>query len=299
MKTLKGFFLLVRPFNVLICGLSVVCGSIICGKPFNRIIDLISFFFQPEGHLHSWEAVTCSAAFSASLVLAAGNALNDVCDLKCDIINSPRRPIPSGMVTPFSAAAFALFLAFLGLMLSLPLGIPGITVAVCAVLLLAAYDLKLKSIPVAGNLVVAVLGGLAFVYGGLAGGSVTRALLPVVFALMFHFGREILKDAADISGDVKAGLHTAATVWGKETACSLAAAILMALAVITVSPFTFGFFGIGYFLVIALGVWPVLLYASVSSVRDSSEKNLRRISGILKIDMPVGILAILAGFQGY
>ena len=299
MKILKGIFLLIRPVNVLICGLSVVCGSIICGNPFYRITDLISFFFQPALHFHSWEAVTCSAAFSASLVLAAGNVFNDICDRECDSINSPHRPIPSDMVTPFSAVVFALFLALFGLVLSLPLGIPGITVAVCAVLLLAAYDLKLKSMPVTGNLVVAVLGGLAFVYGGIAGGSIERSLLPAVFALMFHFGRELIKDAADVRGDETTGIHTAATVWGKETACRIAAAVLMVLAVVTVSPFTFGFFGIVYFLVIALGVWPVLLYASVSAVRDSSGKNLRRISELLKIDMPVGILAILAGFQGY
>ena len=298
MRTLKGFFLITRPVNVLICGLSVVCGGVICGKPFERFESFISYFFQSNLHFQSWELRTLSAAVSASMILAAGNVFNDICDRRCDSINSPHRPIPAGIITPFSAAIFALFLSLAGLSLSFKLGIPGIAVALCAITLLAAYDVKLKSIPLIGNITVAVLGGLAFIYGGIAGYSIKRAILPAIFAALFHLGRELVKDAADVRGDFSSGIHTAATAWGKETACMIAAAVLMVLTVITVSPFTFGYFGIVYFLVIALGVWPVLVYASISSLKNTSEKNLRRISQLLKIDMPAGIIAILVGFQG-
>lgn len=300
MRTLKGLIQLARPVNMLICGLSVVCGGILGGKPFDRLVDIISLFSpQMNANLQSWELRTLSGAVSASLILAAGNSFNDVRDLHCDKINTPHRPIPSGMVTPAGAAIFAMILALTGILLSLPLGIPGIAVALCAVTLLAAYDIKLKGVPLAGNITVAALGGLAFVYGGIAGNSITRALLPAAFAAFFHLGRELLKDAADVEGDLSSGLKTAATVWGKETSCLFASTVLIVLAVFTISPFTFGFFGVVYFLFIALGVWPVLLYASISSLRNSSEKNLRRISRLLKMDMPVGIIAILVGYQGF
>ena len=299
MRTLKGLIQLTRPVNMLICGLSVVCGGILGGKPLDRFWDIISFLFTHiNTNLQSWELRTLSGAVSASLILAAGNAFNDVMDLHCDKINIPHRPIPSGMVTPAKAVIFAVILALAGIILSLPLGIPGITVALCAVALLAAYDTKLKGVPLAGNITVAILGGLAFVYGGIAGNSIGRALLPAAFSAFFHLGRELLKDAADERGDLSSGLNTAATTWGKETACLFASTVLMILAVFTVSPFTFGFFGVSYFLVITVGVWPVLLYASVSPLRDSSEKNLRRISRLLKMDMPVGIIAIIVGYQG-
>jgi len=300
MKTLKGLLHLARPVNMLICGLSVVCGGILGGKPLERFGEIVSFFSStiPVG-IQSRELRILSAAVSAALILAAGNALNDVCDLSCDRINAPHRPIPSGIVSPAGAAAFAVILAFSGLLLSLPLGIHGITVALVAVSVLVAYDMKLKGIPLAGNIAVAGLGGLGFVYGGIAGDSAGRALTPALFAFFFHLGRELVKDAADVQGDYSTGIHTAATMWGKGTACRLAAAVLMVLAVISVSPFTFGFFGFAYFVIIALGVWPVLLYASVSSLRNPSERNLRRISGILKMDMPVGIVAILVGYQGW
>jgi len=300
MKTLKGLIRLARPINAFICGVSVFCGSILGGEPFDRIRDFISFFyFQMNANFQSWELRTLSGAVSASLILAAGNAFNDVRDLQSDRINTPHRPIPSGLITPFGATTFAVILALAGLILSFPLGIPGFTVAIGAIALLAVYSIKLKSVPLAGNVAVAFLGGLAFIYGGIAGYSIERAVLPATFALFFHLGRELLKDAADVKGDFSSGIKTAATEWEKEVACIFAATIFMILAIFTVSPFTFGFFGIGYFLVIVLGVWPVLIYASISSLRDSSEKNLRKISRLLKIDMPVGIIAILMGFQGY
>ncbi len=299
MGTLKGFILIARPVNMLICGLAVVCGSILVGKPFDMLGDFISFFFTHlDANFQSWEFRAINGAVSASLILAAGNAYNDVRDLCCDKVNAPHRPIPSGTLTPTGVTIFAVILALTGILLSLSLGIYGTAVALCAVVLLVIYNIKLKAVPLAGNITVAGLGGLAFVYGGIAGGSVNRALLPAVFAVLFHFGRELLKDAADINGDLSSGIKTAATVWGKETTCLYASIVLMVLAVITVSPFTFGFFGVFYFLVIAFGVWPVLLYASISSLRNSSEKNLRRISRLLKIDMPIGIIAILIGYQG-
>ncbi len=299
LRRAKGLIQLARPVNALICGLSVICGGILGGKPLDRFGEIFPLVFSPRDlTLQSWELRTLSAAVSAALILAAGNAFNDVRDMQCDTINAPYRPIPSGVVTTASATFFAMILAFTGLIFSLPLGIPGVAVAFCAVVILAAYDIKLKGIPLIGNIAVAGLGGLAFVYGGIAGSSVGRALLPGVFAVLFHLGRELIKDAADVQGDLTSGIQTAATAWGKESACLIASTVLMVLAVISVAPFTFGFFGFVYFIVIVLGVWPVLLYASIYSLRDPSEKNLRSISLLLKIDMPVGIIAILVGFQG-
>ena len=297
MRTLKGLFLLSRPVNAFICGLSVFCGAMLGGDPLVRVTEFFSLdWIQTAADTQSWQFRTLSAVLSASLILAAGNVFNDVRDVSTDSINMPHRPIPSGMVSMPAAVMFAVILTVTGLALSLPLGTCGIAVAVLAVATLTVYDIRLKGVPLAGNTAVAGLAGLAFIYGGIAGHAVGRSALPAVFALLFHLGRELIKDAADIDGDRATGIRTAATVWGPEPACRLAAAALMILAIVAVSPFTFGYFGFDYFLIIALGVWPVLIYSSVSAVRNPSEQNLRRISIILKLDMPVGILAVIIGF---
>ncbi|MBT4484679.1 MAG: UbiA family prenyltransferase, partial [Candidatus Latescibacteria bacterium] len=197
-----------------------------------------------------------------------------------------------------AAVIFALLLAFIGIWLSAPLGTPGVTIALSASVVLFAYDMKLKGIPFVGNLSVASLGGLAFVYGGVAGESVTRSLLPAVFAILFHFGRELIKDSADIKGDNAVGIKTAATVWGVRPTCRLAAIALGILAIITAVPFVAGYFGLIYLTIIILGVWPALIFSIKVSLADTSQKRLYAASLALKFAMPAGIIAVLAGFQG-
>ena len=296
MKTIGGYFRLLRPVNMLICLLSVMCGGIIGGKPMTLIIEFIASI--GNGITPLWVHRILYGAVSASLILAAGNILNDICDVATDRVNEPDRPIPSGIVTVKGAAACYIIVTAAGISASIPLGIPGIIIAVSAVFLLAAYNVFLKGVPLAGNITVAVLGGLAFVYGGIAGDCVRQAMVPAVFAALFHLGREILKDAADVNGDRRADIRTIATSFGIQTACRIASLVLTVLAVVVVIPSVTGYFGVVYTVYIALLVCPILLYAAASSLRDSTERNLRRISMLLKIDMPVGIIAVLAGFQG-
>ena len=295
--TVGGYIRLARPANMLICGFSVVCGGIIGGKPLDLLTEFIACI--GSGSLPVWAVRTLWAALSASLILAAGNTFNDICDITTDSINAPDRPLPSGKVSAGGASFFTGLLTVTGLASSLPLGKAGVAVALGAVFLLAAYDAWLKAVPFAGNVSVAILGGLAFVYGGIAGGCIYRALIPAVFATLFHLGREVIKDAADTRGDREAGIRTIATVHGEQVACRIGALVLTALAVIVVAPSVTGYFGVVYTIYIALLVCPILLYAAASSLRDQGEANLRRISMILKIDMPVGIIAVLAGFQGW
>jgi len=313
MSMLKGFFRLIRPVNTVICAFTVICGSIIGGKPLDYLYNvLISIYSSPFITNNSLSRTLCTdrfqtcpyikiftAALSASFILAAGNAFNDVCDLSCDRINTPNRPIPSGMVTPDAAAFFAGMLALIGIGLSVPLGFTGIVVALCAALLLLAYDMKLKGVPLLGNTVVACLGGLAFIYGGIAGDAICRSLIPATFAMLFHLGREIVKDAADAQGDSKSGIRTYATLKGIEAAGMLASIVLIVLMVVIAIPFATGYFGRAYGIVIVLGVWPALVYGIVILLKNPTNENMRRVSRVLKVAMPVGIVAVLVGFQGW
>jgi len=296
MRKIVSLLVLTRPVNAGVCALSVVCGGIIGGKPADAVRGIVSGV--QWGALPPWALRLAAASLSASLILAAGNVFNDVRDAAADSVNAPNRPIPSVKTTPSTAAIFALVLATLGVALSAPLGVPGVLVAGSAAALLFAYDMKLKGVPLAGNLAVAALGGTAFIYGGIAGGSVHHAVVPALFAMLLHLGREIIKDAADYRGDVSAGTRTAATVWGAVNACRLASAVLLALVAATFLPFAAGCFGPAYITIVAAGVWPPVVYSIVLSRKNPSEARLRRASAALKLSMPTGIVAILAGFQG-
>jgi len=296
MRKIVSFLVLTRPVNAVVCALSVVCGGLIGGKPADAVYEILSGL--QSGALPPWAPRLLTASLSAPLILAAGNVFNDVRDAAADSVNAPGRPIPSGAVTPGAAELFAFVLATLGVALSIPLGVPGMLMAVSAAALLLAYDVKLKGVPLAGNLAVAALGGLAFIYGGIAGGSIRHAVIPALFATLLHLGREIVKDAADYRGDVHAGTRTAATVWGTGNTCRLASAVLLVLIAATFLPFVTGYFGPAYIVIIAAGVWPPIIYSIILSYKNPSEARLKRASTALKLSMPTGIVAILAGFQG-
>ncbi|MCE5249177.1 geranylgeranylglycerol-phosphate geranylgeranyltransferase [bacterium] len=297
MAAMRGYIELTRPVNMLICGLSVLCGGIIGDRPLTLAAELVRS--PVHGAVPPWAVRTVIAAVSASFILAAGNILNDIRDVSTDAVNAPHRPIPSGRVSSKGAAVFAFLLTLAGIIMGIFLGFTGVVLALTAALLLTVYDLKLKGVPLAGNLTVSALGGLAFIYGGVAGHCVREALVPASFALLYHLGRELIKDAADLRGDRRAGIETVATLRGARAACRLASAVLSVLAVLVTIPSVTGVFGHGYTFLVVLGVCPVLIYSAISALRDNSEKNLRRVSTLLKAGMPTGIIAVLAGFHGW
>ncbi len=296
MKALRGAVALTRPVNMAICAVSVISGGLAAGRPLDLIAD---FFTRTVAEGVSENALRLIAAsVSASLILAAGNAFNDVMDVDADRINAPHRPIPSGTVSRAFASWLSVALVLAGMCLAAPLGVTGTAVAFAAALILFVYDVRLKRTPLAGNVSVALLGGLAFVYGGIATGGVSRALVPAVFAFLLHLGRELIKDAEDAVGDRAAGMATAATLWGERTALRIAAGVLTVLIIVTAVPFVAGYFGLGYGLIVLTGVWPAARYGIRLAYKAPDRIRMKKASLYLKLAMPAGIIAVLAGFQG-
>ncbi len=291
MKTASALIRLTRPANMAICAVSAATGALLGGKPLEQFLAL--FHADNIDSLHR----ILAAAASSALILAAGNVFNDIRDIETDKINAGHRPLVTGAISSGTAAILAVALALAGLAAAIPLGIPGISIAVSAVLLLSAYDIKLKGVPFAGNIAVSLLGGLAFVYGGVAGGCVTASFLPAVFAFLIHLGRELVKDAQDFEGDKAASIRTAATVFGVRTACSTAVFVLSVLGLLTLAPYALGYFGKSYIGIIALAVWPELGYAMKICLKENTPANLKRASQLLKLAMPFGLVAVLAGFS--
>ena len=103
MNTVSGYIRLARPVNMFICGLSVLCGGIVADRP---LTVLTSFISIPESYPSQQVLRLISAIVSASFILAAGNVLNDICDVVADRINAPYRPLPSGAVTRTGAGLY-------------------------------------------------------------------------------------------------------------------------------------------------------------------------------------------------
>jgi geranylgeranylglycerol-phosphate geranylgeranyltransferase len=187
-----------------------------------------------------WLFVVLAAA-STALVTAGGNALNDLLDLEGDRTNHPDRPLVTGEVTVRGAQALTAALFVLGVVVVIPvvLAIPliGIILAI-AIGSLLLYEFRFKAEGFAGNMTVALLTGLVFLYGGAVGGSVELVAAFALMAFLATLSREVIKDMEDMAGDV--GRRTLPKTRGVPTASRVArASVGVAIAASALPMLTF------------------------------------------------------------
>jgi geranylgeranylglycerol-phosphate geranylgeranyltransferase len=275
-KKIIEYLKLTRPQNNAIAAVSVLVGAAISGP------------------VEFWWKVSL-ASFSAFLISAGGNCINDVFDVEIDRINKPYRPLVRGEISISSAMWFSAVLFSLGIILSLMIKPICVLVAVLASLLLVAYSWFLKKRFLWGNLTVALVSASAFLYGGVINADFRLSLIPAGFAFLFHLGREIVKDVEDLRGDSARGASTLPVRVGIYPSLALSTLVFLVLIVLTVVPYFFKIFSLLYLLVVIPGVDLVLVYVVWSMWRDPSPPSLHRLSNLLKVDMLLGLAAIYLG----
>ena len=144
---------------------------------------------------------TLAAAAVAIALTAVANAENDYQDRAIDRVAHPHRPLPSGALRPVHARITVATAAVAALLLSAALdpALAGVTAAIIVVMLLYSRVLKARGLP--GNLTVAVMASLPFVYGAWTTGRPAAALPLVAVAVPLHLAREIAKDMEDSDAD--------------------------------------------------------------------------------------------------
>jgi geranylgeranylglycerol-phosphate geranylgeranyltransferase len=141
------------------------------------------------------------AALAAIALTAVANTSNDLADIEIDRVAHPKRPLPSGAISPSSAKRVAIVCAVAALALTVLVDpwLAVLTVAVVAIMW--SYSAQLKRYGIPGNIAVAVLGSLPFLYGAWAVDERDKGALLVMVAAPLHFAREVAKDLDDTSAD--------------------------------------------------------------------------------------------------
>jgi geranylgeranylglycerol-phosphate geranylgeranyltransferase len=267
---------LVRPLNLLITFLSIVAASIISG-----------------GSVHSaWLVVV--AGVVGALVAAGANAINDYFDVEIDRVNRPDRPLPSGTMTPGSALTVWGVTSCAGVLLSSLINPAALFIASSAVTLLYIYSRFLKTTPLAGNIVVASMTGMAFVFGGVAVGSPERSAMPAAFAFLVNLARELVKDIEDREGDARVGAATVPLKFGVRTASALVTGTLLLLIATTGYAYVTRLYDDTY-LAVVMVTNLMLAYVAISVWRGSRPAHMKRLSLLLKLSMVTGLAAIYFG----
>lgn len=276
MKKIEGYILLTRPPNLLITFLSIFLGGFVTGT-IQPIVKLVL------------------ACFSGMLIAGGANSINDYFDLDIDRINKPKRPLPSGIVSSKQAYVFSVMLFGAGIVVSSFIHITGFSIAVISSIILYLYSFCLKRTVLWGNIAVALISGMAFLYGGLAVYRVFHAMVVGIFAFLYHLAREIIKDVEDVEGDRSQNLKTLPIQYGIKVSLVWITGILIFLSGVTLIPYILGLFSILYIIVVIFGVDLFLVYVIISMWKQPESENMGRLAVLMKADMVVGLLAIFLG----
>lgn len=268
---------LIRPLNCLITFLTVIVASFIASE------NSLTF------------SIVLLGAIVASLIAAAGNVINDYFDIETDRIAHPDRPLVTGKIEKHKALRFYILINFTAVLISYFISTLILGIVLFSFLLLFLYSLTLKRIILLGNVTIAFLTGLVFLYGGVLVGNIYAAVIPSVFAFLINFIREIVKDIQDINGDLNAGVITFPAKYGIDKTKTIILILSVILIIITFHPFVYSYYKIEYFLVIMIIVNPVIVYFLKSIYKDHSAQNLKRMSTVLKLNMLFGLISIYLG----
>jgi geranylgeranylglycerol-phosphate geranylgeranyltransferase len=275
-KKLIAYFQLSRPVNVLITFVSIPVACWIAG-----------------GTASSWLFILL-AGTTGALVAAGANAMNDAFDIDIDRINRPNRPLPRGVLTPYDARRMWLIVSFTALGINLFLNSAALLMVVFSIALLYFYSLRLKRTVLTGNLVIGLMTGMAFIYGGIVVGRLERAVVPAIFAFFVNLARELLKDVEDMEGDRIENAITLPIKYGVITALVLATVSLLILIGVTIAVAVFALYHSAFLYVVLIA--DCLICVSILVMWcDHSSNALRRASTILKVSMIIGLLSIIIG----
>jgi geranylgeranylglycerol-phosphate geranylgeranyltransferase len=177
--------------------------------------------------------------FSIFFLSATALILNDYFDYEIDKINSPGRPLPSGMVSKRDVIWLSCVVAILGFVCSLLISTIALLVSVLVWIVGFLYNSRFKKYGLLGNLMVCFSVGMTFIFGGIATGNPLDKIVWwfAVLTMLFDLGEEIAADAMDIEGDRQAGSRSIAIIWGQQNAFKLSGIVFLLVIFFSIIPF--------------------------------------------------------------
>lgn len=262
-------------------------------RPINAIMGVVAVILVAliGGNFSFYVPVACAIVF---LFMGAGNAINDYFDHKIDAINKPERPIPSGRISLKTAKIYSILLFTIATLMAFAIGIlPGLIVILSAILMFL-YAYRLKKSCLIGNLSIAFLTGLCFVFAGVVLGTIVLSIFLGFYAFLMTMAREVVKDMEDVEGDKTEGASTFPIKYGMKASAILASIFMITASLTSPVLFFIGIFNFLYLIVLAFAI-VLWLNCAVSLLRDQSMNTTRKVSKRIKIGMLIVFLAFAVG----
>lgn len=276
LKKFSAYIKITRPLNTAIT-FCVVVVAILISQKYPTKISLILL-----------------ASLTAALTAAAGNVINDLFDIETDKTAHPDRVLTKGTLTKTEAKSEYFLLNSIAAIIAVSLSTTPFVIVLLSISLLYIYSAYLKRIILVGNITVAALAGLAFIYGGVVANNPKAAVIPAFFAFFINLIREIVKDIQDIDGDKKQKIITFPVRYGIQPAKKSAAILIIILIAFTFYPFIFQVYKIEFFVIVMIFVNPVFIIC-VKNLLQKKAADIALTSNLLKSNMIIGLIAIYLG----
>lgn len=297
MKSAWYFFKLIRPLNIGVIAFTML---------------VFQFYISSHNRAELFDLNFILLVLSTLLVASAGNIINDYFDVKADRINKPELLIIDkhikrrwAIVLHWSLNSFGFLMAAY---LSWQTGNWMIAIlSFVSINLLWFYSAYFKRTLVLGNILVAALTGLVPLYVLLFNNQVSlndKAGIVLLFFSIYAFWlnliREIIKDMADIKGDLLLGSKTLPISYGigktKIVLTFLFAVAVIPLLAIIWETSLLSMAGVGFsihidiplFMLIAVLIVVIISY--VYAARFQSRMHFLFSSNLLKLAMLFGLL---------
>ena len=283
MGKLGGYVRLMRPINCLMMGIAVIVGAALA---------------SPHDLSVSWLYLVYGFATGFALT-AASMAINDYYDREIDAVNEPGRPIPSGLIKPREALAFAFILTAIGLATAFLTNVFSFAIAVFAWLVFVAYTTVGKRTGLPGNFLVSTCVAIPFVYGSvvIVGEVRLNVLVFACMAFLSNTGREVTKGIVDVKGDKMQNVKTLAVRYGERNAAITAAIFYLLAVFLSPVPWFLGLVSFWSIPLVAVTDWG-LVASAVMLLKDHSRENARKIKNSVLLWLLFGLLALAAGALG-
>jgi len=271
----KYYFQIIRFYNLLLGGLAVC---------------LMAYVLNNQNY-----SLIFICALDVMCIMAFGNLMNDYLDKNADQINHPSRILPQNLITLKSLKIFCIILMMLILILTLKLNFSSQILVYFIVLpFMVSYNFFLQKTPLIGNIIIAFLLGLIFVFSELVlSNKIVISIIPFLLAFNLSLIREVIKDLHDYKGDLYDGQNTLPIVLGINKTCQLLVLYIITCIVLFVLPYFYGFYGNIYLILLIFCIEIPLIYSVFLLLKFQTQKTFKHLSLLYKILSAIGLLIIL------
>jgi len=275
-----GYVHLTRPINCLMMGFAVIVGAAIA---------------NPNALGVSWQSLAYGFV-TGFMLTAASMSINDFYDRAIDAVNEPQRPIPSGLIKPKEALAFAFILTATGFTAAYLTNIYCFAIAILAWIVFVSYTTVGKRSGLPGNFLVSTCVALPFIYGNyvIAGAIDLKIVIFASMAFLSNTGREITKGIVDVEGDQTQNVKTLAVRFGKKNAAAAATVFYLIAVLLSPIPWILGLVSVFFIPLVATTDFG-LVASSLLLLRDHSRENARRVKRMVLYLFFVGLLGFVIG----